>query len=85
MLFISSDNLPDRLYAATEEKSSVLADIISNIASTCVKSILPPRKALFVNSPFSAIRAPCSIHISRIFCVTLSPPWHCISVKSSVV
>lgn len=56
--------------------------MISKTASTWVKSIRPPMKALLVNSPLSASRAPWFKQSWSIFCVTLMPPWHCISITS---
>ena len=53
---------------------SVLLSIKSITDSACVKSILPLRKALLVNSPFSAFLAPFSISSSKILSVVEIPP-----------
>ena len=65
--------------------NSLSACIISIIASAFDKSILPFKKALFVNSPGCANLAPALITSCKIFLVTNTPPWQLISTVFSAV
>ena len=53
--------------------------------SASIKSILPFKKALLVNSPGSAILAPFKSTISKTLLVVAIPPWQFISTTSSLV
>ena len=92
MLIISSFALsasffiePERRERASFLPLSPFADTSSSTASASVRSILPPRKALYVNSPFSASLNPASSRVVDIFFITGSDPWHMISTASSPV
>ena len=71
---IISDALPFTCLSAISLDLSVLAFIKSIIPSASVKSILPFKKALLVNSPGSAKRQPCDNKTSNILLVVLIPP-----------
>ena len=84
-LLISLDKYPLLCINADFIAKSVLAVIISITASAWDKSILPFKKALFVNSPGSASLAPAFITVSKTLLVETTPPWQLISIVSSAV
>ena len=63
----------------------VPALIMSITASASVRSILPLRNALLVNSPGSLSLAPAVSIAERVFFVLTRPPWQLISTVSSLV
>ena len=73
-LFIFLDNLPCSCFCAFSKDFVDFALIISITDSACDRSIRPFRKALFVNSPFSAILAPFNSISDIIFSTLLLPP-----------
>ena len=83
--FIFSPVFPFMFFAAIFILSSVFAFIISITASAWLKSILPFKNALFVNSPGSASLAPFSMQSSSILLAAKIPPWQFISTISSLV
>src|SRR3712207_8887844 len=81
---MSCDREPSSCLIAIDMALSVFARIRSMTASACVKSIRPFKKARFVNSPGSAIRAPCLMRSCKMSFVTAIPPWELISITSSL-
>ena len=83
--FIMFDTWPFSWFMDIFLDISVFASIKFIIPSAWVKSILPFRKALLVNSPGSASLAPFDSTSSRTLLVVLIPPWQFISIISSLV
>ena len=80
-----SDNEPSSCFIEDACASFVFACIKSATASACDKSILPLRKARFVNSPGSARTVPFFTISPSTFWVTNTPPCDETSATSSPV
>ena len=85
MSLIPLEKLPSSWSRAIWKVLSVLAFIRSITASAWLRSSLPFRKALLVNSPGSASLAPLEMTRERIFLRETMDPWHWISTTSSAV
>ena len=98
-VWISREKAPDSERPALRAAASVLASIRSAIASAWARSILPLRKARWLNSPGSATRRPgsrgrpvtasgsaaASRQRASSSCSTTAPPWAWSSSTSSPV
>ena len=85
MAVIRSESLPWSWSRAAFKLSSARAETTSMTASASLRSILPLRKALLVNSPGSAGRAPVRLSRYKIRATVRLPPWQLSSSMSSPV
>ena len=83
--FISLERAPLSWFRASLRARSVFADMSSATASAWVRSSFPFRKALFVNSPGSARRAPSSNSLWSTSLRMRGFPWRLNSTISSPV
>ena len=83
--FKTSLKAPPSWFNPMSKETSVFAFIISITASAWVRSILPFKNPLLVNSPLSASLAPFDKTKFKILLTETIPPWQWTSTISSAV